>query len=253
MLRRTRNSLLFGWAAFFSAVIGVGACILILIEERFQTKRRAGKQLGAFLVDKRRAIVFYRVLSKVYDVFNVFFYTDTMRNDVVELANIRQGSRVLDVGCGTGYTTEAVLKRLGIGEVDGIDMTFQQLRKAARRLNPERAMVNLSRGDAENLPFKNEAFDAIVSFGALEYFPHPKSALQEMARVVKPGGRVVVGGPESEWFSKISLDRMFYTPSAKEVVELFNQAGFRDVRCVLTGVDTFFHTDRYTVIVVGTK
>jgi ubiquinone/menaquinone biosynthesis C-methylase UbiE len=253
MLRRTRNSLLFGWATFFSATIGLGACILILIEERFQTKRRAGKQLGAFLVDKRRAMIFYRVLSKVYDVLNIFFYTDAMRNDVAELANIRQGSCVLDVGCGTGYTTEAVLKRLEIGEVDGIDMTPQQLRKAARRLNPEKVVVNLSRGDAENLPFKNETFDAIVSFGALEYFPHPKKALQEMARVVKPRGRVVVGGPESGWFSRISLDRMLYTPSAKEVVELFNQAKFRDVKCVLTGVDTFFHTDRYVVIVVGTR
>jgi len=253
MLRRTRNSLLFGWATFLSATIGLGACILILIEERLQSKRRVGKQLGAYLADKRRAVIFYSVLSKVYDVLNVFFYTDTMRNDVVELADIHQGSRVLDVGCGTGYTTEAVLKRLEIGEVDGIDMTSQQLMKAARKFNPEKVVVNLSRGDAENLPFKNETFDAIVSFGALEYFPNPKRAMQEMARVVRPGGRVVVGGPESEWFSRTFLDRMLYTPSAKEVVELFNQARFMDVRCVLTGVDTFFHTDRYVVIVVGTR
>lgn len=253
MLRRTRNSLLFGWAALFSATIGLGACILILIEERFQTKRRAGKQLGAFLVDKKRAMIFYRVLSRVYDVLTIFFYTDTMRNDVAELANICQGSRVLDVGCGTGYTTEAILKRLEIGEVDGIDITSQQLRKAARKLNPERVVVNLSKGDAENLPFKNETFDAVVSFGALEYFPHPKRALQEMARVVKPRGSVVVGGPESEWFSKISLDRMLYTPSAREVVDFFDQAKLRDVRCVLTGVDTFFHTGEYVVIVVGTR
>ncbi|MGD0158720.1 MAG: methyltransferase domain-containing protein [Candidatus Bathyarchaeia archaeon] len=253
MLRRTRNSLLFGWATLLSATVGLGACILILAEERFQSKRRVGKQLGAFLVDKRRAMIFYRVLSKVYDRLNVFFYTDTMRNDVAELAHIHQGSRVLDVGCGTGYTTEAVLKRLEIGEVDGIDMTSQQLRKAARKLNPKKVVVNLSRGDAENLPFRNETFGAIISFGALEYFPNPERALQEMARVVKPRGRVVVGGPESEWFKRIFLDRMLYTPSAKEVVELFNQAKFRDVRCVLTGVDTFFHTDGYVVIVVGTR
>lgn len=253
MLRRARNSLLFSWATFFSATMGLAACILILIEEKFQTRKHERKQMGAFLVDKRRAMVFYSVFSKVYDVLNVFFYTDTMRNDVAELANIRQGSRVLDVGCGTGYTTEAVLKRLELGEVNGIDLTPQQLRKAARKLKPEEVALNLSRGDAENLPFKDETFDAVVSVGALEYFPHPKRAVQEMARVVKPGGRVVVGGPEFEWFRKISLDRMLYTPSAKEVEGFFYQAKLRDVECVLTGVDTFFHTDEYVVIVVATK
>jgi ubiquinone/menaquinone biosynthesis C-methylase UbiE len=253
MLRRTRNSLLFSWATFLSATIGVAACILILMEEKFRTYKQVGKQTGAFLARKRRAMVFYGVFSKVYDLLNIFFYTDTMRNDVVEMGNIRQGSRVLDVGCGTGYTTEAVLKRLKIGEVDGIDLTPQQLMRAARKLRPRKVAVNLSRGDAENLPFKDETFDTIVSVGALEYFPCPNRAVQEMARVVKPGGRVVVGGPEFEWFKKISLDRMLYTPSTKEVEELFNQAKFRNVKSILTGVDTFFHTGKYVVIAVGTK
>lgn len=253
MLKRARNSLLFGWATFFSATIGLAACLLILLKEKFQTKKPSKNQAGAFLADKKRAMVFYRVFSKVYDLLNIFFYTDAMRNEVAELANIRQGSRVLDVGCGTGYTTEAVLKRLELGEVIGIDLTPQQLRKAARKLKPENVGLYLSRGDAENLPFKDETFDAIVSVGALEYFPNPKRAVQEMARVIKPKGKVVVGGPEFEWFKKISLNRMLYTPSAREVEEFFSQARLRDVKNVLTGVNTFFNTNKYVVIVVGAK
>jgi len=253
MLRRARNSLLFSWATFFSASVGLAACIFILIKEKFQTEKHAKNQTGAFLADKRRAMVFYRIFSKVYDLLNIFFYTDTMRNEVAELANIRQGSHVLDVGCGTGYTTEAVLKKLKLGEVIGIDLTPQQLRKAARKLKPERVRLSLSRGDSENLPFKDETFDAIVSVGALEYFPNPKKALQEMARVVKPRGKVVVGGPEFEWFRKITLDRMLYTPSAREVEEFFSQAKLRDIKCVLTGVNTFFGTNKYVAIVVGIK
>jgi len=253
MLTRVRNSLLFSWATLFSAIIGLAACILILIKEKLQTEKQARNQTGAFLADKRRVMVFYQVFSKVYDMLNIFFYTDAMRNEVVELANIRQGSYVLDVGCGTGYTTEAVVKRLELGEVIGIDLTPQQLRKAARRLKPEKVTLNLSRGDADHLPFKDETFDAIVSVGALEYFPNPKKALQEMVRVIKPGRKVVVGGPESEWFKKISLNRMLYTPSAREVEEFFTQAKLREVKGVLTGLNTFFGTNKYVVVVVGTK
>jgi len=253
MLRRARNSLLFSWATFFSATLGLIVCIFILMREKFQSEKHAGNQKGAFLADKRRAMVFYEHFSKVYDLLNIFFYTDTMRNEVVELANIRQGSRVLDIGCGTGYTTEAVLKRLELGEVIGIDLTPQQLRKAARKLKPEKVRLSLFRGDADNLPFKDETFDAVISVGALEYFPNPKGALQEMARVVKHGGKVVVGGPEFEWFKKISLDRMLYTPSAREVEEFFGEAKLRDVKGVLTGVNTFFGTNNYVVIVAGAK
>jgi len=252
-MSRARNSLLFTWATFFSAIIGLAACILILMKERFQTRKSVKNQTGVFLEDKRRAMNFYRVFSKVYDRVNIFFYTNKMRNQVAELANLRSDSLVLDVGCGTGYTTETVLKRLEKGEVVGIDLTPEQLKKAKIRLGSEKARLFLSRGDAEDLPFKDGSFDTIVSVGALEYFPHPKRALREMARVVKAGGRVVVGGPESEWFRKISLNRMLFTPSAREVEGFFSQARLRDIKSVMTGVNTFFGTNKYVVIAVGTK
>lgn len=253
MMGKARDSVLFGWAVFLTAVVGLVAFVLIVIKEKSQKGVQTGKQTGSFLADKRRAISFYGVFSRVYDAVNGFFYTDAMRNNVAELANVRQDSRVLDVGCGTGYTTEAVLKKASLGEVNGIDLTPQQLRKAAVKLKPQKAIINLSRGDTENLPFRDETFDAVVSVGAVEYFPHPERALQEMARVVKHGGKVVVGGPEFEWFRRMSLDKTFYTPSATEVKEFFRQAKLKDIKGILTGVNTYFDTDKYVVLVVGTK
>lgn len=253
MTGKVRDSLLFGWAACLTAVMGLVAFVIIAVKEKSHMGVQTGKQVGSFLADKRRAISFYGVFSKVYDAVNGFFYTDTMRNKVAELANIRQHSRVLDVGCGTGYTTEAVLKKASLGEVVGIDLTPQQLGKAANKLKPKSALVNLSRGDTENLPFRDNTFDAVVSVGAVEYFPNPERALKEMARVVKLGGKVVVGGPEFEWFRKMSLDKTFYTPSAAEVKRFFRQAKLQDIKCTLTGVSTYFNTDKYVVFVAGTK
>lgn len=252
MLKKTWNTILFIWAATLGAMVGLAACIFILLKEKIETKEPIVKQTNIFLANKKRAIIFYRFLSKVYDALNPFLYNDAMRREVVELASIRQGLRALDVGCGTGYTTEAILKWSAHGEVVGIDLTPQQLNKAVKKLKSRRDTLFL-RGDAENLPFKKNTFNAVVSVGAIEYFPDPKRVIQEMARVVKPGGKVVVGGPELGWFRKLYLNRILYTPSMEELQAFYRGVGLKDVKTVLTGVDTFFGTDKYAIIVVGEK
>jgi ubiquinone/menaquinone biosynthesis C-methylase UbiE len=127
------------------------------------------------------------------------------------------------------------------------------LRKAARDLRFEKARTSLSRGDAENLPFSDEIFDAVVSVGAVEYFPDPDRALKEMTRVTKHGGKVIVGGQELDWFKKLSLHRVFYTPETQNFKKQFYQAGLQTVNTALTGVNTLFGTNEYVLVVNGTK
>jgi ubiquinone/menaquinone biosynthesis C-methylase UbiE len=184
---------------------------------------------------------------------NPRLYTDKMRSEIA--GKIGEGSclRVLDVGCGTGYTTEGILNRANVSEVVGVDLNPAQLGRAAKNLRSRKPKTSLSRGDVENLPFQDCSFDAVVSVGAIEYFPDPKKALKEMARVAKLNGTVVVGGPESAWFGKLGLDKVFYTPAASEVEALFHSVGLVCVRSVLTGVNTFFGTGKYVAVVVGTK
>ncbi len=203
MPRKIWNTVLFSWAAFFGALVGILACIFILLKENMGAQRNSTSQTSIFLANKRRAILFYTVLSKIYDIINPFFYDNNMRRKVVELTNIRHDFKVLDVGCGTGYTTEAILRTLRHGEVVGIDLTPAQLRKSKEKLKSKNLF--LVRGDAENLPFRENTFDSTISIGAIEYFPNPKNAVQEMTRVVKSGGKVAIGGPEFRWFKKLFL------------------------------------------------
>jgi demethylmenaquinone methyltransferase/2-methoxy-6-polyprenyl-1,4-benzoquinol methylase len=206
-----------------------------------------------FLADKQRALNFYLIFSAAYDILNPYLYTDTMRNEIV--SQIRNGAdmRVLDVGCGTGYTTSGVLKRRDIYEVVGLDMNPAQLSRAVKNLRSKKDRLSISRGDAENLPFVDGSFDAVISVGAIEYFPDPERVLKEMARVANPNGNIIVCGPELAWFSKFALDKVFYTPSVKEMNGVFRNAGLVHVKSVLTGVNTFFGTGRYVVFTVGTK
>ncbi len=234
-------------------LLGLLSSIAFVSALKEKGKKRRSERINAFLADKKRALGYYNVLSSLYDVLNPYLYTSSMRNKITSLLSSDKKMRVLDVGCGTGYTTRGILKLDNLCEVVGIDQNHRQLKKAAKNLFFEQTRASLSRGDVENLPFANETFDATVSVGAVEYFPDPAMALKEMARVTKEGGKVVVGGPEYNWFRKFFLHRFFYTPETRDFGNKFLQAGLEKITSELTGVNTFFGTHKYVLIVTGTR
>ena len=107
----------------------------------------------------------------------------------VEAAGVGVGQRVLDVACGTGVVARAAADRVGpSGTVVGLDANEAML-AVARRLRPDLRWVP---GDAAELPFDDDSFDAAISQAALMFFSDRVSALREMGRVA---GRVVVQVP----------------------------------------------------------
>ncbi len=240
-------------ASLLTGLMSALAFCYVWAKGRQESPKSKVKKPTAFLADKLRALNFYRVFSAAYDILNPHLYTDSMRAEAVSLFSHSAHLRVLDVGCGTGYTTVGILDGSDACEVIGLDMNPRQLHRAAQKLKPERVRTSLSRGDAENLPFQDATFDAVVSVGAVEYFPDPEKALSEMARVAKANGKVVVGGPEYNWFRRVALHRFFYTPSRAEMEFLFEAAGLADVHSSMTGVKTFLGTSVYVVLAAGTK
>jgi ubiquinone/menaquinone biosynthesis C-methylase UbiE len=102
--------------------------------------------------------------------------------------------RVLDVACGTGIFARSVASSVPGINVIGLDATPEMLDQAQTKINQEHLQnqVTLVQGDAASLPFPDHAFDLVTSRLAIHHFSHPPSIVREMARVVKPGGRVVV-------------------------------------------------------------
>lgn len=96
-------------------------------------------------------------------------------------------TRLLDVAIGDGRNMPFLPNSC---EVYGVDISVAQIR-ACQRKYPRRKLV-LFLGEAEALPFKDDTFDHVLSFGAFNYFNDPLRSLQEMARVVKPEGLIVV-------------------------------------------------------------
>ncbi|GAA0648467.1 methyltransferase domain-containing protein [Salarchaeum japonicum] len=179
------------------------------------------------LEDKGRARVFYKYLSKVYDEVNAFIWTEEMRDETLEWFDLGSDDSVLDVGCGTGFGTEGLLRYTD--DVTGLDQSEHQLEKAIAKLGTDD--VDFTRGDAERLPFATNSFDAIWSSGSIEYWPNPHLALREFRRVVRPGGKVLVVGPDypdSTVMQKVADAIMLFYDEA-EADRMFRDAGFVDV------------------------
>jgi SAM-dependent methyltransferase len=111
------------------------------------------------------------------------------------LGEILPGERVVDVGCGAGIDSLIAAKKVGPdGRVIGVDMTPSMLQKA-RQAAKETGLANVEfrEGYAEELPIADGWADAVISNGVLNLMPDKAAALEEMARVLKSGGRLQIG------------------------------------------------------------
>jgi ubiquinone/menaquinone biosynthesis C-methylase UbiE len=163
------------------------------------------------------------------------------------LLGLGPGDVVLDVACGPGNFSREFARAIGDeGLVVGIDASRTMLERGARDLlQAGVANLGLVRGDATDLPFADETFDAVCCFAALHLFTDPFGGLDEMRRVLRPGGRIalmtsvrrqVTLPPLKPLIERASGMRMF---EADEIVSALQGRGFQHVRQRLAGVVQF--------------
>jgi arsenite methyltransferase len=113
------------------------------------------------------------------------------------LGELHPGERVVDVGCGAGIDTLIAAKKVGSeGRVIGVDMTPSMLKKARRAAKEMPGLANVvefREGYAEALPVDDGWADVVISNGVLNLMPDKTAALEEMSRLLKPGGRLQIG------------------------------------------------------------
>ena len=108
----------------------------------------------------------------------------------LQMLELQPGDGVLDVGCGPGNFTRALARASGDGLAVGLDASRTMLDQASREHNPPN--VRYVRADAAALPFPDATFDAVCCFAALYFIAEPQEAIDEMVRVLAPGGRIAL-------------------------------------------------------------
>ncbi|HEU5189284.1 MAG TPA: methyltransferase domain-containing protein [Methylomirabilota bacterium] len=111
---------------------------------------------------------------------------------LVEVAALQPAEHVLDVACGTGFVARFAAQRVGAeGRVVGVDLNASMIEaaRAASGRDPE-TTIEWRIGDAATLPFENRAFDVVLCQQGVQFFPDRVRTLQEMRRVLRPGGRL---------------------------------------------------------------
>ena len=144
---------------------------------------------------KRQALDLFRGLPRRYDQLSaaLSFYQDPRwRRALVDAIAPAAGERILDVATGTGMVAAELLSREADCTVVGLDQSAEMLAGARARFaaGPDAARVELIEGQAERLPFADATFDALTFTYLLRYVDDPPATMRELARVVRPGGRI---------------------------------------------------------------
>ena len=176
--------------------------------------------------------------------------------DLVALAALQAGERVLDVACGTGVVTRHAAQAVGTtGQVIGLDINEEMLQVARTVAPPAGAPITWRQASVMALPFPEASFDVVLCQWGLEFFPDRAQGLQEMARVLVPGGRVglrvwrALARQPFQTAVLAALDRHLFggqhVPSRAALGQPFSLADAETVRALLA--DAGFHAIRVRI------
>jgi ubiquinone/menaquinone biosynthesis C-methylase UbiE len=167
--------------------------------------------------------------DKRYDFFR------RMQERVLGLLGLTEGMSLLDIGCGTGWAVRRAASIAGTsGWACGIDFSAKMIenaRKAAERIKN----AEFQQANSEELPFADQFFDRVMCTMSFHHYLHPAKAMSEIARVLKPAGKVCTVDPTSDnifmrwadWYIRRKEPDHVNMYSSKEFEELFRGAGLR--------------------------
>lgn len=180
-----------------------------------------------------------------YERFFVPAIGAPLATDLVHLAALRPGERVLDVACGTGVVARLASQQVGAtGTVAGLDINPGML-AVARSVTPPGMSIEWHEASAEAIPLPDASFDAVLCQMGLQFMPDKHAALREMRRVLVRGGRLIINlpgptprlftimgealarhiGPEAAGF----VNHIFSLHDTTEIQNLVSGARFHDV------------------------
>ena len=149
---------------------------------------------------------------------------------------IQPGDHVLEIGFGPGHGIQQAARLASQGKVAGVDFSGLMLQQASRRNATDIAggNVELRLGDASGLPYPDNSFNKVFGTNVVYFWTDPVATLQEIRRVMKPGGRLALYVISKEDIAKFKVTQtgVYQLYTGEELAGLLTQAGFHQARFV---------------------
>jgi ubiquinone/menaquinone biosynthesis C-methylase UbiE len=177
---------------------------------------------------------YFDTVAPQWDNLRKGFFSEAVREKAFDVAGVMPGKLAADIGAGSGFVTEGLLKReLRVIAID----RSAAMREEMRRKFGEGGAVGYRTGEAESLPIAGGSVDYVFANMVLHHVELPPAAIREMARILKPGGRLVIADLDRHDFDFLRTEHcdrwMGFDPP--DVARWFAEAGLVDVKIDCVG------------------
>lgn len=168
-----------------------------------------------------------------WDEMRTGFFSEKVRESAYEAAGIQSGKQAADIGAGTGFVTEGLVRRgLGVIAVDQSEAMLEELKKKYPTLD-------CRHGDAEDLPLADDAVDYVFANMYLHHVERPSEAIKEMTRILKKGGRLVITDLDEHDFEFLKYEHhdRWMGFKREDVANWFRASNLREVTVACVGLN----------------
>jgi len=143
-------------------------------------------------------------VASQWDKMRETFFSEVVREKAFTVANIQSGALAADIGAGTGFITEGLIQN-GV-RVIVIDQSEEMIREMQKKFQ-DNANLDYRKGDAESLPVEDESVDFVFANMYLHHVESPSVAINEMVRILKPGGKLIITDMDEHDFDFLKTEQ----------------------------------------------
>ena len=179
---------------------------------------------------------YFDKVAPSWDDMQKNMFPNKVREVAVKSANVKEGLIAADIGAGTGFITEELLKHnLKVIAIDQSDEMINEMKKRFHR----DSKVDCRLGDAENLPVENESVDYVFANMYLHHVENPPAAIKEMLRILKPGGKIVITDADEHNYEFLRTEQHDRWLGFKrdDILIWYEEAGIKNIKIDCVGAD----------------
>jgi ubiquinone/menaquinone biosynthesis C-methylase UbiE len=185
-------------------------------------------------VDDMDSKLYFKEVADQWDTMRQGFFSEDVREKAYCIAGVEKGKTAADVGAGTGFLTEGLIKQ-GI-KVIAVDRSEEMLMQMKEKYK-EYDCIDYRHGESENLPIQDDSVDYALANMYLHHVENPLKAIKEMTRILKPGGKLVLTDLDEHDFEFLKTEHHDHWMgfNREEVKQWFFKAGLKNINIDCAG------------------